>query len=197
MKIKMTAILFLLLILALVGPSLATSGVKKDRKDSGKQTFTALAELPVGGNTINVTIYINRYSSPQDAQALHAILIDGGPKALLKALQKMKPIGKIEPEGRVGFYDLKFILSKPTATGRHIYALTDRPIGFLEAYYSTRSKDYPFGILELQLTTDEKGKEKGVGTLIYAAQIKVLDGDRVEIENVTFAPIKLLGVRRL
>ena len=197
MKIKMTAILFLLLILALVGPSLATSGVKKDPKDSGKQTFTALAELPVGGNTVNVTIYINRYSSPQDAQALHAILIDGGPKALLRALQKMKPIGKIEPEGRVGFYDLKFILSKPTATGRHIYALTDRPIGFLEAYYSTRSKDYPFGVMELDLQTDEKGREKGVGTLIYAAQIKVLDGARVDLENFTFAPIKLLGVRQL
>jgi hypothetical protein len=197
MKIKMTATLFLLLILALVVPSLATSGIKKDRKDSGKETFTALAQLPVGGTTMSVRIYIDRYSNPQDAKGLRAILNDGGPKALLKALQKMKSIGKIEQEGRVGFYDLKFILSKPTATGRHIYALTDRPIGFLEAYYSTRSKDYPFGVMELDLEPDEKGREKGVGTLIYAAQIKVLDSERVELENFTFAPIKLLGVRKL
>ena len=196
MRIKMKTTL-LLLCLALVVPGLATSGMKKDRKDSGKETFSALAELPVAGSTMNVTIYIDHYSSPQDAQGLHAILLDGGPKALLKALQKMKPIGKIEQEGRVGFYDLKFILSKPTANGRHIYALNDRPIGFLEAYYNTRSKDYPFGVMELDLQPDEKGREKGVGTLIYAAQIKVLDGERVEIENFTFAPIKLLGVRQL
>jgi hypothetical protein len=197
MRTKMTATFFLLLCLALVVPSLATSGVKKDRKDSGKESFTALAELPVGGTTINLRIYIDRYSSPQDATGLHAILLDGGPKALLKALQKMKSIGKIERDGNVGFYDLKFILSKPTGTGRHIYALTDRPIGFLEAFYSTRSTDYPFGVMELDLQADEKGKEKGVGTLIYAAQIKVLDGERVEVENLTFAPIKLLGVRKL
>lgn len=197
MRIKVTATFFLLLCLALGVPSLATSGVIQDRKDTGKETFSALAELPASGTTTNVTIYINRYSSAQDAKGLHAILLDGGPKALLKALHKMKPIGKIEREGTVGFYDFKFILSTPTPNGRRIYALTDRPIGFLEAYYSTRSKDYPFGVMELELQADEKGREKGVGTLIYAAKIKGLDGEKVEIENFTFTPIKLLGVRQL
>jgi hypothetical protein len=189
------ATFFLVLCLALVLPGLATPGAKKDG-NNGREAFSALAELPTGG-TLNVRINIDRYSNAQDAQGLHAILMDGGPKALLKALQKMKSIGKIEREGTVGFYDLKFILSKTTPTGRHIYALTDRPIGFLEAYYSTRSKDYPFGVMELDLQADEKGKEKGVGTLIYAAQIKVLDGEKVDIENLTFAPIKLLAVRKL
>ena len=197
MKIKTSTALFLLLALALVVPSRATSGVIQDRKDTGKETFSALAQLPVAGATMNVTIYINRYSSAQDAQGLRAILVDGGPKALLKAFRKMKPIGKIQREGQVGFYDLKFILSTPTPNGRRIYALTDRPIGFLEAYYSTRSKDYPFGVMELELQADEKGREKGVGTLIYAAKIKGLDAEKVEIENFTFTPIKLLGVRQL
>ena len=35
-----------------------------------------------------------------------------------------------------------------------------------------------------------------MGTLIYAAKIKGLDGEKVEIENLTFAPIKPLGVRQ-
>jgi hypothetical protein len=43
----------------------------------------------------------------------------------------------------------------------------------------------------------ENGKEKGEGTLIYAAKIRVLDSEKVDIENFTFAPIKLLGVRQL
>jgi hypothetical protein len=146
---------------------------------------------------MNVKIFIRGYSSQADAQRLHGILADGGPKALLKTLQKMKSLGSIQREGAVGFYDFRFVLSTPTANGRHIYAVADRPIGFLEAYVNTRSRDYPFGILELDLKSDDKEREKGEGTLIYAAKIKLLDTNKVDIENFTFAPIKLLGVRQL
>ena len=40
-------------------------------------------------------------------------------------------------------------------------------------------------------------KEKGEGTLIYAAKVRIVSGEKVEIENLTFAPIRLLGVRQL
>jgi len=198
MRVKGIVILLLLLVAALALPTGAKPGTDPELKDGHRDAFSALAELPVAGSTLNVTIYLNSYSTPEDAQRLHSILADNGATGLLKALQKMKPIGRIERTGTIGFYDFKFILSKPTPGGRHIYAVTDRPIGFLEAYYSSRSKDYPFGILELDLKSDEdKGKEKGEGTLIYAAKLKLLDSDRVDIENVTFAPIRLLGVRKL
>jgi hypothetical protein len=190
MRIKLTTVLLLLFFVSLTMPA---SGAK----DGKEETFSALAQLPVAGTTMNVRIYIKSYSSPQEAQQLHGILTDGGPKALLKVLQKMKPIGRIEREGTVGFYDFKLILSKTTPEGRHIYAVTDRPIGFVEAYAGSRSVDYPFGILELDLKADKKGKEKGEGSLIYAAQIKVMDGEKVDIENLTFAPIRLLGVQQL
>ena len=191
MRIKATMGLLLVVCVAVMTPVSATSGAK-----GRNEVFSALAQLPVEGTTTNVKIYINGYSSPQDAERLHAILLDGGPNGLLKTLRKMKSLGRIEREGSVGNYDFKFILSKPTATGRHIYAVADRPIGFLEAYFSTRSKDYPFGILELDLKDDNE-KEKGEGTLIYAAKVHVVSGEKVEIENVTFAPIRLLGVRQL
>lgn len=190
MRIKLMSATFLLLSVGLVLPALGA-------KDGKEESFSALAELPVAGTTMNVRLYIKGYSTPQQAEQLHGILTDGGPKALLKALQKMKPLGRIEREGTVGFYDFKLILSKPTPEGRHIYAITDRPIGFLEAYAGSRSVDYPFGILQLDLKNDSKGKEKGEGSLIYAAQIKVLNGDKVDIENLTFAPIRLLGVHQL
>src|SRR6185369_2415719 len=197
MRVKRIVILLLLLVAALALPTGAKPGTDPELKDGHRDAFSALAELPVAGSTLNVTIYLNSYSTPEDAQRLHSILADNGATGLLKALQKMKPIGRIERTGTIGFYDFKFILSKPTPGGRHIYAVTDRPIGFLEAYYSSRSKDYPFGILELDLKTDKKGKEKGEGSLIYAAQIKVVDGEKVDIENLTFAPIRLLGVQQL
>jgi len=191
MKNKVRIELLLLVCVALIMPMSATSGAK-----GRNEVFSALAQLPVEGRTTNVKIYINGYSTTQDAERLHAALVDGGSKALLKVLSKMKSMGRIEREGTVGNYDFKLILSKPTATGRHIYAVADRPIGFLEEYFSTRSKDFPFGILELDLKEDNE-KEKGEGTLIYAAKVRVVSGDKVEIENLSFAPIRLLGVRQL
>lgn len=190
MRIKLTTLLVILFCVLLAMPASAA-------KDGKEETLSALAQLPVAGTTMNVRIYIKSYSTPEEAQQLHGVLTDGGPAALLKTLKKMKPIGRIEREGTVGFYDFKLILSKSTPEGRHIYAVTDRPIGFLEAYNNSRSVDYPFGILELDLKADKKGKEKGEGSLIYAAQIKVVDGEKVDIENLTFAPIRLLGVQQL
>jgi len=192
MRVKLTIGLLLLVFVTLIVPTSATSGAKECNG-----VFSALALLPVAGSSRSVTIHINGYSSPQDAERLRATLLDGGPEALLKTLSKMKSLGRIEREGIIGFYNFKFILSKPTPTGRHIYAVADRPIGFLESYFSTRSKDYSFGIMELDLKTDDKEKEKGEGTLIYAAKVRVIGGEKVEIENFTFAPIQLLGVRQL
>jgi hypothetical protein len=195
MRIKLTFV-FLLLCVALVMPTRSTFGdsAAEPAKD---EVFGALAQVPVAATTVNVKIYIHGYSNERDAQQLKGALADGGPKALLKALHKMKPLGRIEKDGSVGFYDFKFILSKQTATGRKIYALADRPIGFLEAYFDTRSRDYPFGVLELELKTGDSEREKGEGTLVYAAKIKGLDGEKLDIENFQFAPIRLLGVRQL
>ena len=192
MRIKLPIALFLFVCVMLLLPAVATP-VAKDPS----QVFSALAQLPVAATTANVKIYVNGYSTPQEAERLNSLLLKSGPDALLKQLRKMKSLGRIEQDGRVGFYDFKIITSKSTPTGRHIYAVADRPIGFLESYYSTRSRDYPFGILELDLKTGDSESEKGEGTLIYAAKVRVIGGEKIDIENLTFAPIKLLGVRQL
>ncbi len=192
MRIRLSVGFLVMVCAALIVPMNAASGSK-----GRNEVFSALAQLPVQGTTANVKIYISGYSTQQDAERLHTTLLNGGSSALLRALKKMKSIGHIEREGSVGFYDFKFILSTDTPAGRHIYAVADRPIGFLESYFSTRSTDYPFGIMELDLKADDNEKEKGEGTLIYAAKIKVIKGEKVDIENVTFAPIRLLGVHQL
>jgi hypothetical protein len=148
------------------------------------------------GLKVNVDLYVKGYTSDAEAKVLAGLLLDGGPDALLKALKKADTIGSIRLTGRVGFYDLKLIRSRPTAEGRQIIAVGDRPVGFLEAYYSGLSRDYEFGILVLDLKRDEKGKEKGEGTLVYAAKVKVIDGSKIEIENYGVSPIRLMGVRK-
>ena len=64
-------------------------------------------------------------------------------------------------------------------------------------YAGSRSQDYPFGIMQLDLKKNSKGREEGTGALMYAAKIKVLDGNRIEVETYGIEAIRLMGVRKL
>jgi len=169
------------------------------------EKFGALAFMPHGagpamvgsGARVNVDLYVRSYTSDEEARSLAGALLEGGSDALLKRLEEAKSIGKITITGRVGFYDLKLIRSHRTAEGRRIYAVGDRPVGFLEAYVNNRSRDYPFGILQLELKRNEKGREEGSGALIYAAKIKVLEGNSIDVKSYGIDAIKLMGVRKL
>jgi hypothetical protein len=194
-------------VLGILALTVAMSATAQDEpeKQPKKEKFGALAYLPAGagpamvgaGARANVDLYLNSYTSDAEAKSLAAALLEGGDDALLKALEKKKSIGKITLTGRVGFYDLKLIRSHKIPGGRRIYAVGDRPMGFLEVYASGRSRDYPFGILQLDLKTNEKGKEEGTGALVYAAKVKVLEGGKIEIETYGIEPIRLMGVRKL
>jgi hypothetical protein len=180
-----------------------TTGQEKPKPK--KEKFGALAYLPSGagpamvgaGTRVNVDLFVNSYTTDAEAKQMASVLVEAGPDALLKMLEKADSKGKITLSGRVGFYDLKLIRSHRTPTGRRIYAVGDRPVGFLEVYAGNRSLDYPFGILQLDLETKENGKEEGAGALIYSAKIKVLDGNSIDVESYGIQPIRLMGVRKL
>lgn len=192
--------LLAVLALALVMPASAPA---KDEQKSEK--FGALAYMPSGagpamvgaGARVNVDIWVNAYTNDADAKVWAAALLEGGSPALLKKLEDAKTIGKIRLTGRAGFYDFKLIRQHRSEGGRRIWLIGDRPIGFLEVYAGNRSQDYPFGILQLDLKTNSKGKEEGTGALIYAGKIKVLEGNNIELETYGIEPIRLLGVRKL
>jgi len=147
---------------------------------------------PGAGTVRPITIYISDYSTEAEANTLAGAFADGGSKRLFRALTKLKTKGRIAPSGSVG-YQIRFIRSIDTPNGRKITMLTDRPIGFLEAYYGTRSKDYQYGLVELNL--DDNGK--GEGSLIYAAKVKAMSGNTIEVENFGIEPARVLNIRRL
>ena len=191
-------------VLAIVALVLSIPAPAQEQKPKSEK-FGALAFMPHGagpamvgaGARVNVDLYVRNYTSDEEARSLAGALLEGGSEALLKRLEKAKSIGKITITGRVGFYDLKLIRSHRTQEGRRIYAVGDRPVGFLEAYVNNRSRDYPFGILQLELKRNEKGREEGSGALIYAAKIKVLEGNSIDVESYGIDAIKLMGVRKL
>ena len=90
---------------------------------------------------------------------------------------------------------LNLIRTRKTPTGRQIIGVSDRPIGFLEAYAGSRSKDYQVGIVVIDLKRNKKGKEVGEGMLIYASKVKIENG-KLDIEYVGMEPIRLASVRK-
>ena len=189
------------LLLAVLGSSLLMPAPAQGWKS---EKFSALAHMPHGagpamvgaGARMNVDLWLDSYTSDAEAKSMAGTLVEAGPDALLKVLEKAKTIGKIRLTGRAGFYDFKLIRSHQTANGRRIYAVGDRPIGFLEVYAGSRSQDYPFGILQLELKKNSKGREEGTGALLYSARIKVLEGNSIDVESYGIGPIQLLGVRK-
>ena len=169
------------------------------------EKFGALAYMPHGagpamvgaGARVNVDVWVNSYTSDTEAKTMAAALLEGGSPALLKQLEDAKSIGKVRLTGRAGFYDFKLIRSHEVEGGRRVYLVGDRPMGFLEVYAGGRSMDYPFGIMQLELKRNKKGKEEGEGAMLYAAKIKVLENNKIELESYGVGAIKLMGVRKL
>ncbi len=121
------------------------------------------------GQTFNVTIHIEEYSTPEERQVLVDAFTKAGSQGLFNALNKVKSKGRIAVTGTLG-YDISFIRRLPTEGGVKLRVLTNRPITFGEAWTDSRSMDYNLSAVELDLI-NEKGKSTGV--LLPACQLKI------------------------
>ncbi len=55
------------------------------------------------GKDFDIKVIINQYSTPQDRQTLQAAFAQGGHDALVKALSKMKGVGRIRIPSTTGY----------------------------------------------------------------------------------------------
>ncbi len=132
------------------------------------------------GQTFNVTINIERYSTPDERQVLVEAFQQAGSEGLFNALEKMRSKGRIAITGTLG-YDISFVRKIPTDTGYKIRILTNRPIRFGEAWVNGRSMDYNLSALELEMSNV---KDKSTGVLLPACQFKInKKTNELEIEN--------------
>lgn len=204
-RFLMATCLMALFVLSFSLPGAAQDDKAAKPEKPKSEKFGALAYLPHGagpamvgaGARVNVDVWVNSYTSDAEAKTMAGALLEGGSAALLKQLEDAKSIGKVRLTGRAGFYDFKLIRSHQVEGGRRIYLVGDRPMGFLEVYAGNRSMDYPFGIMQLDLKKNSKGREEGEGAMLYAAKIKVLENNKIELESYGVGAIKLMGVRKL
>jgi hypothetical protein len=170
-----------------------TGAARLSQTSGDRESFTAIAvvnnNLAAGAGT--VLIDITRWSTPAETEALAQTLMQKGPEALLSKLQQERPTGTIRTPDSLA-YDLRFAHQAPGKDGgRRIVLATDRPIGFWEARSGSRTLDYPFTVVQMELGADDKG----TGTLSYATKIEAA-GNVIQLENFATAPVMLTKIEK-
>ncbi len=142
------------------------------------------------GQQFHVRLIINEYSTEEDRQILIEAFEKGKNQGLVNALEKMRAVGRIAIEGTLG-YDISYIRSIPTPTGRKIRFITNRLLRFGETYYSTRSADYNLTGGELDLNDQDRSKSTGV---LYPLAKLRLDKDKQLSLDLNMNPWKLISI---
>jgi hypothetical protein len=122
------------------------------------------------GKNISIKLIINQFSTPEDRDVLVAAFKKGQSQGLADALSKMKPSGRIQIPGTVG-YALAYVVAVPTPTGRKIRFVTNRKIAFGEVRQNTQSRAFDLTAGEIDI--NEQDMKQSGGTLYPATQLTV------------------------
>ena len=131
------------------------------------------------GKNVNVTLIIYRWSTSQDHQILVDAFQKGQNPGLVKALQKMEAVGRIQIPGTLG-YDVSYIQLIATPTGRKIRFITNRRIFFGEAL--TNSQTQAFDLTAGEFDLNDQDKRKSMGVLYPACQFTINKDGELQIE---------------
>jgi hypothetical protein len=144
------------------------------------------------GKSFGINVYIDQTSTNEEVGELLGVLRSKGQDGLVSELEKMKDKGRVAPTGTVGS-GMKLITIRPRANGgQHIVLATNRWVSFTELINATRSRDYPIGIVVLDVDKDGKG----TGTFAPLCKVKFNKAKELEIEHYGQKPFRLANVQR-
>lgn len=172
---------------------MAEPGSSQEKKKREHYSATAVGTGGgIGGKTLPLDIYIDDYTTDEEAAELANVLKESGQDALRRTLEKLKK-GRIAPSGSVG-NDIAVIRLKPmeSGKGKRIILLSARVMPWLELYVGGRSRDYNLSWLVLDL--DEEGK--GQGSVIVGAKLQFTEDGKLDIESYGQQFVRLANIRR-
>ena len=167
--------------LSMLAPILLLGAALLVNAASAQETIDATAmgtSTQLGKNT-SVKLIITSYSTAADKKRLDDAFAKGQNQGLVDALQNMKSVGRIQIPGTLG-YDLAYVRSIPTPTGRTIRFVTNRKIAFGEAYRNTQSQAY--NLTGGEINIDDTDNKKSAGVLYPAAQLVINKEGDLQIE---------------
>ncbi len=151
---------------------------------------TAMGTSTQMGKNVSIKLIITSYSTPEDKKTLDDAFAKGQNQGLVDALLKMKSVGRIQIPGTIG-YDVSYIRSITTPTGRKIRFVTNRKISFGEAYRNSQSQAYNLSGGEINI--DDSDSKKSAGVLYPAAQLVINKQGELQIE-LRKNPWKLVNI---
>ena len=179
-------------LLAFVGifALLASYGQDEQKRPEAYSAVAMGTGGSVGGKSIQFDFRISSYTTDEEVDKFAALLKEKGQDALRNALEK-EDKGRLNPTGRVG-NQIAVARKRQQGTGTIITIVTARVMSFTELYNSGRSRDYPFGYLQVKL--NDKGE--GTGQIMAAAKIKFnKKSGHYELESYGNQYIKAVNVR--
>jgi hypothetical protein len=184
----------LLACLALSNGAAQTAEQPKTQPDIPAQ-YAAVAFGQSGsvvGKSFGLTVYVQELTSDGELEELAATLKHKGPDGLVNALEDLKDKGRVAPTGSLGTGMRVVRIHLTKDGGQHIVLATNRPISFGELYNGTRSRDYKFGIVVLNVDKDGKG----TGLFAPLCKVKFNKKNELEIEHSGQKPFRLANVYR-
>jgi len=165
----------------------------QDKPKPERYTATAIGTGGrVGGKTVLFNVYITRFTTDDEVQQLATLLKEKGQDALVSAMEKLD-CGRISPVATTG--NTIAVARKRIVDGvTMITVVTARQMSFAELTSMSRTKQYPFGFVHLQLKPDQK--DGGTGQVMAAAKIRFdKKKGNYEIESYGNQYIKVVNVR--
>jgi hypothetical protein len=178
-----------LLLAALLLTAVTIANAQDERK-IGTIDATAMGTSTQLGKTVSVKVIISQFSTEEDRAVLVDAFKKGQNQALVDALSKMKPVGRIAITGTVGS-DLAYIRLIRTDTGSKIRFATNRLIRFGEAYSNSRTIAYNLTAGEFDLNDSDKNKSTGV---LYPASQLIINKDGQLEFQLNKNPWKLVNI---
>jgi hypothetical protein len=141
--------------------------------------------------SLPVRIWIDRLTSDADAQRLADLVSARGPRALRPALEELE-VGRLSIGDRYRM-PISYARRFRDERGEHLILIAQRSISFREVFRHSRTKDYPYTAIQLDL--DEDGR--GSGELIAAARFLPRPDGTVDLDTLQFVASRLMSVREV
>jgi hypothetical protein len=142
------------------------------------------------GSTVSINLTIDTYSTPSDLAILSRAFQDGHDQALVTALSKTRAVGHCSIAGTLG-YDIAFIQTAVTPTGRRITFVTNRPLQLGEATSDATSPSFDLAIGQFDINDTDASKSTG---FFFPASKLVIDKLGAFHYDLAGTPMSLINV---
>lgn len=140
----------------------------------------------------HLEIELDRLTPSAELEKMVAVLEERGQDALDSELWNKK-VGTVQIDNGLAHpIAAAFLMDGQHGIG-HLVLVVDRPIAIGEVFTSSRSMDYPFSVIEIDLEDVENGAEATSGEMMVAAQMDFV-ANTLRIENLAFQPLRILSI---